>query len=80
MFGSQVCVKRKGVRRSKLDCQNFTGIFLGYMAFDQNIWCLDLESEIVKEIHHATFDEMWYMQPSVETHGYKLCHYDVKVA
>ncbi len=30
---------------------------------DQNIWYLDLESGIVKETHHATFDEVWYIQP-----------------
>ncbi len=64
MFGSWVCVKRTGVRRSKLDLHDFTRIFLGYMALDQNIWYLGLESGIVKETHHATFDEAWYMQPS----------------
>ncbi len=65
MFGSRVCVKCTGVRRrGKLDCCNFTGIFLGYTALDHNIWYLDLESGIVKETHHATFDEAWYMQPS----------------
>ncbi len=39
------------------------GIILGYMASDHNIRYLDLESGIVKEIHHAVFDEAWYMQP-----------------
>jgi hypothetical protein len=59
MFGSWVCVKHTGVRRSKLDCQDFTGILLGYMALAQKIWYLDLESGIVKDTHHATFDEAW---------------------
>jgi hypothetical protein len=36
-FGSRVCVKRSGVRRAKLDRHDFTGIFLGYTATDQNI-------------------------------------------
>ncbi len=31
---------------------------------DQNIRYLGLESGIFKETHHATFDEVWYMQPS----------------
>ncbi len=64
MIGSPVCVKHTGVRRSKLDHQDFTGIFLGYAASDQNKRTLDLESGIVKETHHATFDEAWCMQPS----------------
>ena len=46
-FGSRVCVKRSGVRRAKLDCHDFTGIFLGYTATDQNIVYLDLDSGIV---------------------------------
>ena len=32
MFGSRVCVKRTGSRRSKLDRHDFKGIFLGYTA------------------------------------------------
>jgi hypothetical protein len=54
IFGSWVCVKCLGVKRSKLDCHDFTGIFLGYTASGQNIWYLDLESGVVKETHHAT--------------------------
>jgi hypothetical protein len=42
-FGSWVCVKRSGDRRAKLDRHDFTGIFLGYTATDQNIVYLDLE-------------------------------------
>jgi hypothetical protein len=57
MFGLQVCVKRTGSRRCKLDRHNFTGIFLGYTATDQNIIYLDLNSRIVKSCHHAVFDE-----------------------
>jgi hypothetical protein len=63
-FGSRVCVKRSGVRRAKLDCHDFTGIFLGYTATDQNIVYLDLDSGVVKNSHHATFDEAWYLQPA----------------
>ena len=64
LFGSRVCVKRTGKRRSKLDCHNFKGIFLGYTATDQNIVYLDLDSGIVKRSHHAQFDEAWYLQDS----------------
>jgi len=63
-FGSRVCVKRTGSRRCKLDRHDFTGIFLGYTATDQNITYLDLDSGIVKTCHHAIFDEAWYLQPS----------------
>ena len=63
-FGSRVCVKRSGARRAKLDRHDFTGIFLGYTATDQNIVYLDLKSGIVKNSHHATFDEAWYLQPT----------------
>ncbi len=61
-FGSPVCVKRTGSRRCKLDRSNFTGIFLGYTATDQNIIYLNLDSGIVKSCHHAVFDEAWYLQ------------------
>jgi hypothetical protein len=37
MFGLRVCVKRPGDRRCKLDMHDYTGIFLGYTATDQNI-------------------------------------------
>jgi hypothetical protein len=63
VFGSRVCVKRTGKRRSKLDRHDFTGIFLGYTATDENICYIDVESRIVKSSHHAIFDEAWYMQP-----------------
>ena len=63
-FGSRVCVKMTGTRRCKLDHHDFTGIFLGYTATDQNIIYLDLTSGIVKSCHHAVFDEAWYLQPS----------------
>jgi hypothetical protein len=64
LFGSRVCVKRSGTRRSKLDRHDFKGIFLGYSATDQNIIYLDLDSGVVKRSHHAKFDEAWYLQPS----------------
>jgi hypothetical protein len=64
MFGACACVKRTGVQWCKLDCHDFTGIFLGYTAMDQNILSLDLDLGIVKLCHHAIFDEAWYMQPT----------------
>ena len=63
-FGSRVCVKRTGSRRCKLDRHDFTGIFLGYTATDQNIIYLDLDFGIVKSCHHAIFVEAWYLQPT----------------
>jgi hypothetical protein len=62
LFGSRVCVKRTGSRRSKLDRHDFKGIFLGYTATDQNIIYLDLDSGLVTTSHHAQFDEAWYLQ------------------
>jgi len=64
LFGLHVCVKRSGNRRSKLDKHDFKGIFLGYTATDHNIVYLDLDSGLVKRIHHAQFDEAWYLQPT----------------
>jgi hypothetical protein len=64
LFGARICVKRTGVRWCQLDRHDFTGIFLGYTATDQNILYLDLDSGIVKSCHHAVFDEAWYMQPT----------------
>ena len=61
-FGLQVCVKHTGTRRCKLDCHDFTGIFLGYTATDQNIIYLDLNSGIVKSCHHTVFNKAWYHQ------------------
>jgi hypothetical protein len=63
LFGSRVCVRRTGARRAKLDHHNFTGIFLGYSALDQNILYLDLESGLVKLSHRARFDKAWYLHP-----------------
>ena len=63
-FGSRVCVKCTGMRQCKLDHHDFTGIFLGYTATDQNITYLDLNSGIVKSCHHAVFDKAWYHQPT----------------
>jgi hypothetical protein len=64
LFGSRVCVKQSGKRRSKLDCHDFKGLFLGYTATDQNIVYLDLDRGIVKQSHHAQFNEAWYLQDS----------------
>ncbi len=63
LFGSRVCVKRSGSRRSKLDWHDFKGLFLGYTATDQNIVYLDSDAGVVKASHHAQFDEAWYLQP-----------------
>ncbi len=64
VFGSWVCIKRSGDRSGKLDCNDFTGIFLGFTATDHNISYLHLDSGIVKHSHHAIFDEAWYLQPN----------------
>lgn len=63
VFGSRVCVKRTGKRRSKLDRHDFTGIFLGYTATDENVRYIDVHTRMVKTSHHAIFDEAWYLQP-----------------
>jgi hypothetical protein len=63
-FGTKVCVRQSGSRRCKLDRHDFTGIFLGYTATDQNIMYLDTTSGIVKTCHHTVFDEAWYLQPT----------------
>jgi hypothetical protein len=64
LFGSWVCVKVSGSRRGKLGRHNFKGIFFGHTATDQNIVYLKLNTGIVKQSHHAQFDEAWYLQLS----------------
>jgi hypothetical protein len=64
VFGSCVCVRQSGKCQAKLDHHEFTGIFVGYLAKDQNNVYLDLNTAIVKTSHHATFDEAWYLQPT----------------
>jgi hypothetical protein len=64
LFGSWVCVKRTGSCQGKLDKHNFNSIFLGYAVTNQNIIYLDLDSGLVKQSHHAQFDEAWYLQAS----------------
>ena len=64
LFGSRVCVKRTGKRDAKLDRHDFTGIFIGFTATDENIRYIDVASGIVKTSHHARFDESWYLQPT----------------
>lgn len=56
VFGSRVCVKQTGKRRS-------TGIFIGYTAMDKNIRYIDVNTMMEKSSHHAIFDEAWYLQP-----------------
>ena len=57
LFGSCVCVKQRGDRREKLDRHDFTGIFLGLTATDNNVRYIDINTGIVKTSHHAVFDE-----------------------
>jgi hypothetical protein len=64
LFRSRVCVRRSGICHGKLDKHNFKGIFLDYTATDQNIVYLDLDSGLVKQSHHAQFDEAWFLQDS----------------
>jgi hypothetical protein len=64
VFGSWVCVKRSGDRSGKLDCNNFTGIFLRFTVTNHNIRYLDLEFGLVKCSHHKFFHKVWYLQPS----------------
>ena len=64
LFGSRVCVKRSGYRWEKLDCHDFTGIFLGLTATNSNVRYIDINTGIVKTSHHAVFDEAWYLQLS----------------
>ena len=56
LFGSRVCVKRTGDRRSKLDRHDFRGIFLGYVSTDH--------SGLVKRSHNTQFNKAWYLQPT----------------
>lgn len=63
VFGSCVCVKQTGKQQYKLDRHDFTGIFVGYMATDENIQYIDVHTRMVKSLHHAIFHEAWYLQP-----------------
>jgi hypothetical protein len=49
-------------QRSKLDKNDFTGLFLGYTSTNQNICYLDLDSSNTETCHHATFNKAWYLQ------------------
>jgi hypothetical protein len=64
VFGSRVCVKVTGKRQAKPDRHDFTGIFVGYTATDENIQYIDIDSGVVKTSHQAVFDECWYLQPN----------------
>ncbi len=63
LLGSRICVKQAGNPAGKLNRNNFTGVFLGYLATSQNVQYIDLTSGIVKTSHHADFDEACYLQP-----------------
>ncbi len=77
-FGSWVCVKHSGSCRCKLDLHNFTGIFLGYTATNQNIVYLDMTTGIVKSCHHMVFDEAWYLQPTQPPAAQPLYNLDLE--
>jgi hypothetical protein len=64
VFGARVYVRITGKRRSKLDKHDFTGIFVGYTATDDNIRYIDVDPGVIKASHHAVFDEAWYLQPA----------------
>jgi hypothetical protein len=64
VFGSRVCVRRTGTGWAKLERHDFRGIFLGYMATNQNIIYMDIDLGWVKTSYHVFFDEAWYMQQS----------------
>jgi hypothetical protein len=64
VFGSRVCICQTGDRRAKSDHHHFDEIFIGFTATNQNICYIDVTSGVVKQSHHAVFDEAWYLQPS----------------
>jgi hypothetical protein len=47
-----------------LDQHDFTGIFVGYTATDQNVKYINLTTGTVRMNHNTQFDEAWYLQPS----------------
>jgi hypothetical protein len=70
IFGSRVCVCRSSKCRAKLDHHDFTGIFLGYAATNQNIIYLDLNSGMVKTSHQmkpGISNRHAYLRPSFFT-------------
>ena len=62
LFGAHVCVKKTGKQRAKLNHHDFTGIFLGYSATDQNVRYIDVHSGVDKSCKHTVFNETWYLQ------------------
>jgi hypothetical protein len=52
------------ITTGKLDSNSFSGIFLDYTNTDNNILYLDVKSGVIKQSHHAQFDEAWYLQSS----------------
>ena len=67
MLGDQICVKRSGKGRAKLDKHNFTEIFSRYTARMANIHYIDLKTELVKTCGHTAYDEAWYCEPQRPT-------------
>jgi hypothetical protein len=61
-FGPRVCVRQTSDRQAKLDHHNIDGTFIGFTATDQNIRYIDVTLGVVKQSHHAVFDEAWYLQ------------------
>lgn len=62
VFGARVCLKVMGKRHAKLDRHNFSGIFVGYTATDDNIKYIDTKNGALKTSHHAVFDKARYLQ------------------
>jgi hypothetical protein len=44
VFGSRICVKVTGKQRAKLDRHDFSGIFIGYTATDDNIQYINFDT------------------------------------
>ena len=55
-----MCAKHSGKRRAKLDKHNFSGIFIGFMGTMIIVRYIDLNTGLVKNCEHATFNEAWY--------------------
>jgi hypothetical protein len=60
VFGSRVCIQCTRRQCTKLDRHDFTSIFLGYMATNQNVLYIDVNSGWVKSSHHAFSNKAWY--------------------
>ena len=66
IFGCPVVVKNPGPRPAKLDHHTSSGIFLGYMATDNNIYYRDNQTKRIKIATHVQFDEVSMTIPKSE--------------